>query len=149
MWGSLQLGSYFYPRNCLHEIPSKFPLAQALGFLILRKSIRWSFCILAYAGVESSASHVKDMDNPGKNYPKAILILVVATILLDTLGGATVAATIPQNQLSLDTGVIQAYSYLIHHFWRGMAGSFDCRGHLFRCYCRNCCLGSWPIDGDA
>lgn len=75
--------------------------------------------ILAYAGVESSASHVKDMDNPGKNYPKAILILVVATILLDTLGGATVAATIPQNQLSLDTGVIQAYSYLIHHFGGG------------------------------
>ncbi|WP_227260621.1 amino acid permease [Enterococcus durans] len=72
--------------------------------------------ILAYAGVESSASHVKDMDNPGKNYPKAILILVAATILLDTLGGVTVAATIPQNQLSLDTGVIQAYSYLIHHF---------------------------------
>lgn len=72
--------------------------------------------ILAYAGVESSASHVKDMDNLGKNYPKAILILVAATILLDTLGGVTVAATIPQNQLSLDTGVIQAYSYLIHHF---------------------------------
>ncbi|MCC4046562.1 amino acid permease [Enterococcus gallinarum] len=72
--------------------------------------------ILAYAGVESSASHVKDMDNPGKNYPKAILSLVAATILLDTLGGVTVAATIPQNQLSLDTGVIQAYSYLIHHF---------------------------------
>lgn len=72
--------------------------------------------ILAYAGVESSASHVKDMDNPGKNYPKAILSLVAATILLDTLGGVTVAATIPQKQLSLDTGVIQAYSYLIHHF---------------------------------
>jgi len=75
--------------------------------------------ILAYAGVESSASHVKDMDNPGKNYPKAILILVILTIILDTLGGATVAATIPQDQLSLDTGVIQAYSYLIHHFGGG------------------------------
>ncbi|EOS8062067.1 amino acid permease [Enterococcus hirae] len=75
--------------------------------------------ILAYAGVESSASHVKDMENPGKNYPKAILILVISTIILDTLGGATVAATIPQDQLSLDTGVIQAYSYLIHHFGGG------------------------------
>lgn len=75
--------------------------------------------ILAYAGVESSASHVKDMENPGKNYPKAILILVVVAIILDTLGGATVASTIPQNQLSLDTGVIQAYSYLIHYFGGG------------------------------
>ncbi|EJC3746343.1 glutamate:gamma-aminobutyrate antiporter [Enterococcus faecium] len=75
--------------------------------------------ILAYAGVESSASHVKDMEKPGKNYPKAILMLVILAIVLDTLGGATVAATIPQNQLSLNTGVIQAYSYLIHHFGGG------------------------------
>lgn len=75
--------------------------------------------ILAYAGVESSASHVKDMEKPGKNYPKAILMLVILAIALDTLGGATVAATIPQNQLSLNTGVIQAYSYLIHHFGGG------------------------------
>ncbi|NTK29539.1 amino acid permease [Enterococcus faecium] len=72
--------------------------------------------ILAYAGVESSASHVKDMENPGKDYPMAILMLVISTIILDTLGGATVAATIPQDQLSLDTGVVQAYSYLIHQF---------------------------------
>lgn len=66
--------------------------------------------ILAYAEVESSASHVKDMENLGKNYPKAILILAVVTIILDTLGGVTIAATIPQNQLSLNTGVIQSYS---------------------------------------
>ena len=75
--------------------------------------------ILAYAGIESSASHVKDMKEPGKNYPKAIFILVVSTIILDTLGGVTIAATIPQNQLSLNTGVIQAYSYLINHFGGG------------------------------
>ncbi|EGO2587858.1 amino acid permease [Enterococcus faecalis] len=72
--------------------------------------------ILAYAGIESSASHVKDIENPGKNYPKAILMLVILTILLDTLGGVTVAATIPQDHLSLNTGVIQAYSFLIHYF---------------------------------
>lgn len=72
--------------------------------------------ILAYAGVESSASHVKDMKNPGRDYPKAIFMLVIAAIVLDTLGGFTVAATIPQNQLSLNTGVIQAFEYLILHF---------------------------------
>ena len=37
-------------------------------------------------------------------------MLVISTITLDTLGGVTVAATIPQDQLSLDIGVIQAYS---------------------------------------
>lgn len=75
--------------------------------------------ILAYAGIESSASHVKDMENPGRDYPKAILMLVVVTIVLDVLGGATIAATVPQSQLSLNTGVVQAFSYLVHHFGGG------------------------------
>lgn len=72
--------------------------------------------ILAYAGVESSASYVKDMKNPGRDYPRVIFMLVIAAIVLDTLGGFTIAATIPQNQLSLDTGVIQAFEYLVLHF---------------------------------
>lgn len=72
--------------------------------------------ILAYAGVESSASHVKEMENPGRDYPKAIILLVITAIIVDTLGGFTVAAVIPQDQLSLNTGVVQAFKFLILHF---------------------------------
>lgn len=75
--------------------------------------------ILAYAGVEGSASHANEMKNPGRDYPLAILLLVICAIVLDTLGGFTVGATIPQNILGLNTGVIQAYEFLINHFAGG------------------------------
>lgn len=69
--------------------------------------------ILAYAGVESSASHVNEMNNPGRNYPLAMFMLVVVAILVDVLGGFTIAAVIPQDQIGLSTGVIQAFQFLI------------------------------------
>ncbi|MGC3625367.1 glutamate:gamma-aminobutyrate antiporter, partial [Enterococcus faecium] len=36
-------------------------------------------------------------------------------IILDTFGGLTVATTVPQQGLSLNTGVIQSLEFLIRH----------------------------------
>ncbi len=51
--------------------------------------------ILAYMGVEASASHVNELKNPNRNYPLAMIILAVLTIALDALGGLAVATTLP------------------------------------------------------
>ena len=51
--------------------------------------------ILAFAGVEASASHVNELKNPGRNYPLAMFILVIVAIVLDALGGLAVAITLP------------------------------------------------------
>ncbi|WP_392564819.1 amino acid permease [Orbus wheelerorum] len=72
--------------------------------------------ILAYCGVESSASHANEMKNPARDYPLAMLLLVIVAIGIDILGGFTIAATIPQSELGLNTGVIQAFEYLISYF---------------------------------
>lgn len=72
--------------------------------------------ILAFTGVEASASHVNELKNASKNYPIAILMLVVLAIVLDALGGITVAAVIPQDQLTLNTGMISAFKILVTHF---------------------------------
>lgn len=47
--------------------------------------------ILAFAGVEASASHVNELKNPGKIYPMVMIVLCILTIVLDTLGGLAVA----------------------------------------------------------
>ncbi|MEG2656876.1 MAG: glutamate:gamma-aminobutyrate antiporter [Clostridium sp.] len=73
--------------------------------------------ILAYMGVESSASHVNELDNAKRNYPLAMIILVVLAITLNTIGGLTVAAVIPQDQISLSAGVVQTFEALILHFY--------------------------------
>lgn len=72
--------------------------------------------ILAYMGVEASASHVNELQNPTKNYPLAMIILVVLAIILNTIGGLTVAAVVPKSDLSLSAGVVETFKALILHF---------------------------------
>ncbi|WP_251545737.1 glutamate:gamma-aminobutyrate antiporter [Limosilactobacillus caecicola] len=71
--------------------------------------------ILAYMGGEASASYINELKNPNRNYPLVMFILVILAICLDTFGGFTVAAVIPQSKLSLSAGVVQAFNYLFVH----------------------------------
>ncbi|MEG0791561.1 MAG: amino acid permease [Gordonibacter sp.] len=67
--------------------------------------------ILAYMGVEASASHVNELKNPNRNYPLAMIVLAIITIALDALGGLAVATTLPASTLdgNLSFGVIEAF----------------------------------------
>ena len=67
-------------------------------------------------GVEASASHVNELQDAKKNYPLAMIMLVVLAIILNTIGGLTVAAVIPQGDLSLSSGVVETFKVLILHF---------------------------------
>ncbi|HCW52578.1 MAG TPA: glutamate:gamma-aminobutyrate antiporter [Clostridium sp.] len=69
--------------------------------------------ILAYMGVEASASHVNKLQNPKRDYPLAMFILVALAIVLNTVGGLTVASVVPENQLSLSSGVVQTFNQLV------------------------------------
>ncbi|EJT5939016.1 TPA: glutamate:gamma-aminobutyrate antiporter [Clostridium perfringens] len=72
--------------------------------------------ILSYMGVEASATHANEMDNPKKEYPLAMLLLVIVAIVVSTLGGLAIAAVIPQNQINLSAGVVQTFVVLLGHF---------------------------------
>ncbi|MEA5002735.1 MAG: amino acid permease [Christensenella sp.] len=76
--------------------------------------------ILAYAGIEASASHANEMKNVKKDYPLAIIILVILAIVLNTIGGVSIGAVVPEAQLGLSTGVIQGFEGLVNHFGSGM-----------------------------
>ncbi|MGU8513020.1 glutamate:gamma-aminobutyrate antiporter [Clostridium perfringens] len=66
--------------------------------------------ILSYMGVEASATHANEMDNPKKEYPLAMLLLVIVAIVVSTLGGLAIAAVIPQDQ------IVQTFAVLLGHF---------------------------------
>ncbi|MGL4992090.1 MAG: amino acid permease [Sarcina sp.] len=72
--------------------------------------------MLSYMGVEVSATHVKDMQRPKRDYPIAVIILLVLAIGLNTVGALSVASVVPQSQLSLNQGVFQTFSYLFSSF---------------------------------
>lgn len=78
--------------------------------------------ILAYMGVEASASHVNELENPHRNYPLAMIVLCVLAIALDAIGGMAVATTLPASTLdgNMSYGVIEAFEAIFAtHFGMG------------------------------
>lgn len=78
--------------------------------------------ILAYMGVEASASHVNELKNPNRNYPLAMIVLCVMAIALDAIGGMAVATTLPAATLdgNMSFGVIEAFEAIFAtHFGVG------------------------------
>ncbi|WP_319941561.1 glutamate:gamma-aminobutyrate antiporter [Cetobacterium sp. NK01] len=72
--------------------------------------------ILSYMGVEASASHANEMENPKKQYPFAIFILVIVAIMISSAGGLSIATVIPLNELNLSSGVNQTFDILVTHY---------------------------------
>lgn len=92
-----------------------FPDFTKLGTLVVFVAF-----ILSYMGVEASATHVNEMKNPGRDYPLAILMLMVAAIVLSSIGGLSVASVIPLHEINLSAGVVQTFETLIRHFGPGL-----------------------------
>lgn len=91
-----------------------FPDFSQMGTLVVFVAF-----ILSYMGVEASATHVNEMKNPGRDYPLAMLLLMIAAIALSSIGGLAIAAVIPHGKINLSAGVMQTFSVLINHFGPG------------------------------
>ncbi|MGL5414227.1 MAG: amino acid permease [Clostridium sp.] len=72
--------------------------------------------MLSYMGLEVSASHINDMKNPKRDYPRAIIIILFLCILLSGFGALSVGIVVPQSALSLNQGVFQAFTILFSYF---------------------------------
>ncbi|HCN70828.1 MAG TPA: glutamate:gamma-aminobutyrate antiporter, partial [Pusillimonas sp.] len=92
-----------------------FPDFTQIGTLVVFVAF-----ILSYMGVEASATHVNEMKNPGRDYPIAIVLLMVAAICLSSIGGLSVAAVIPLDEINLSAGVVQTFEVLVKHFGSGL-----------------------------
>ncbi len=72
--------------------------------LVLAASI-----FLFYAGMEMSAVHVKDVRNPGRDYPMAILLASVITVIIFVCGTLAIGFIIPQAQINLVQSLLISY----------------------------------------
>jgi len=75
--------------------------------------------ILSFAGMEMSAVHARDVVNPQKNYPRAILLSAIIIIGLSVLGTLAIGIVIPQNEISLVSGGIEAIAYFLRSYGLG------------------------------
>ena len=83
--------------------------------LVLAASI-----FLFYAGMEMGGIHVKDVDNPSKNYPKAVFIGSLITVIIFVLGTFALGIIIPEKDINLTQSLLVGfdnYFRYIHTSW--------------------------------
>lgn len=94
-----------------------FPDLTNFNNMVLAASI-----FLFYAGMEMSAVHVKDVENPGRNYPKAIFMASVITVAIFVLGTLAIGFIIPESQINLVQSLLVAFDKFFAYFdmpWLG------------------------------
>ena len=68
--------------------------------------------LVSFLGMEMSAAHVKAVEDPGRNYPRAIFGSCLIIIALSMLGSLAIAFVVPVGDVSLSAGVCQAFDAL-------------------------------------
>lgn len=68
--------------------------------------------LMSFLGMEMSAVHVNEVDDPGKNYPRAIFAACAIIMGLSLFGSLAIAFVIPASDMSLSAGVCQAFEEL-------------------------------------
>ncbi|MBO5407057.1 MAG: amino acid permease [Bacteroidales bacterium] len=94
---------------------SFFPDLTNFNNLVLASGI-----FLFYAGMEMSGIHVTDMENPAKNYPKAIFMGAFITVLIFVLGTFALGVIIPQKEINLTQSLLigfDKYFAYLHASW--------------------------------
>ncbi len=64
---------------------------------------------LAFAGLEVSSAYASDVKDPQKNYPKSIILAAIITFTIFMLGALAIAVVVPKNEISLITGLMEAF----------------------------------------
>jgi len=72
--------------------------------------------LLGLAGMEMSAVHAKDVENPARDYPKGIFLSAILILIFSTLGSLAIAAIVPAAQIQLASGGMEAFRYLLTAF---------------------------------
>lgn len=92
-----------------------FPDFSNFNNLVLASSI-----FLFYAGMEMGGIHVKDMNNPAKNYPKAVFIGAAITVIIFVLGTFALGIIIPEKDINLTQSLLVGfdnYFKYVHASW--------------------------------
>lgn len=74
---------------------------------------------LAYAGMEVNAVHVNQMKDPGRGFPRSILISSILILLVFILPTLAISVAVPQEELGLTNGIMLAFQEYFQHWGVG------------------------------
>jgi glutamate:GABA antiporter len=72
--------------------------------------------LLIFSGMEVSAVHAQDVRDPKREYPRAIFLAAGISLVLLTLGSLAIAVIVPQQDLSLVAGIMEAFTTILRVF---------------------------------
>lgn len=72
--------------------------------------------VLLFAGMEVSAVHAKEVQNPKKDYPKAIFLATLIIFAVFFFGSLAIAAVMPADEIALTSGIMEAFRHFFHLF---------------------------------
>ncbi|MFI3317471.1 MAG: putative glutamine/gamma-aminobutyrate antiporter GadC [Rikenellaceae bacterium] len=101
--------------NNLDLTQSFVPDLSKLNNIVLASSI-----FLFYAGMEMMGIHVMDVENPSRNYPKAIIMGSLITVLIFILGTFALGVIIPADKINLTQSLligVDRYLAYFHLSW--------------------------------
>lgn len=92
------------PSQITFSLDALFPPITSLNSMVFLAGM-----FLAFAGLEVTAAHAGNVINPQKNFPRAIILAATITLLLFMLGSLAIAVVIPKSEISLVSGLIEAF----------------------------------------
>ena len=86
------------------NISGLLPAIDSLPELVFATAILYSLI-----GLEMSAVHASEVNNPSKDYPKALLISASIILVSLILSSLAIALVVPKNELDIVVGIMQAF----------------------------------------
>ena len=107
---------YLFQHQTIHldmsfTFSNLFPDLTSFGNVVLLVGF-----MMAFSGVEVSSAHASKVVNPRRNYPLAILSVVVICLFVIVIGSLSVAIVVPKEEISLIGGVMEAFTVFFSFF---------------------------------
>jgi amino acid transporter len=64
----------------------------------------------AYAGMQVTAFHAQNVNNPQRSYPRAMFLATILIFILSSMAAMSIAVVMPSDQINLLNGLIESYS---------------------------------------
>ena len=109
------LGAIWYfsgkPLQIDFTVKSFVPNMSSISQLVLFTGV-----LIGLAGMEMSAVHAMEVEDPQRDYPRAILVSTIMIMALSILGSLAIALVVPSKDVSLVAGIMQAFSDFLNAF---------------------------------
>lgn len=99
-----------------HDSHISFEVNHLIPEFRLDSMVFFSGILLSLAGIEIAAFHIREAKNPRRDYPKALAFASITILLVSILGTLAIAIVVPQKDISLLSGLIQAFTVFFGAF---------------------------------